>query len=437
MKHKSLTQTLVYLLLALTLTGCISMSEDVTPPPGYQQATPTVKLSATAAGDEVNPTGSPANTEGESEHPSGGTGIITVDVTNASGGDLPIEADIILNGYDQMQEVFTQTKSLSEDGVVVFEDVPMPAGRVYLAAVEYEGVSYVSGMAKVAADASDVGLEIMVFDTTTDVSGLVCERMHVFFEFGTDTVRVIQLMLLVNPGPKSVVPSEEGGAVVFFELPEVAANLNVKENITLNYLQGENGFGVGIVRPSDQPYEITFAYDMPYEKEKLDLVLPIAIDTMFAIIITPADGVKVKGEQLQDAVGRDLQGVSYNTYATADELGPGDNLEFSISGLPKMPVAADVSGETDANTDLLVGLGFLGIALIAVGVYIWSRNRGGDPVLGVADRVPPPVDDTPDDLMDAIIALDDLYDDGDLPDDAYVRRRDELKARLQQVIDDR
>jgi hypothetical protein len=35
--------------------------------------------------------------------------------------------------------------------------------------------------------------------------------------------------------------------------------------------------------------------------------------------------------------------------------------------------------------------------------------------------------------MDAILALDDLYQDGQLPEEAYTRRRAELKARLAEL----
>ena len=38
--------------------------------------------------------------------------------------------------------------------------------------------------------------------------------------------------------------------------------------------------------------------------------------------------------------------------------------------------------------------------------------------------------ETPEDVMDAIIALDDLYQAGKLPKEAYEQRRTELKARL-------
>jgi hypothetical protein len=36
--------------------------------------------------------------------------------------------------------------------------------------------------------------------------------------------------------------------------------------------------------------------------------------------------------------------------------------------------------------------------------------------------------------MDAIIALDDLYQAGQLPEDAYLKRRADLKERLQVVL---
>ena len=36
--------------------------------------------------------------------------------------------------------------------------------------------------------------------------------------------------------------------------------------------------------------------------------------------------------------------------------------------------------------------------------------------------------------MDAIIALDDLYRAGDLPEEAYQQRRAELKAKLKELL---
>ena len=43
-------------------------------------------------------------------------------------------------------------------------------------------------------------------------------------------------------------------------------------------------------------------------------------------------------------------------------------------------------------------------------------------------------DDSPENLMDAILALDDLYKEGKLPEDAYLERRAELKRRLKEKL---
>ena len=38
--------------------------------------------------------------------------------------------------------------------------------------------------------------------------------------------------------------------------------------------------------------------------------------------------------------------------------------------------------------------------------------------------------------MDAILALDDLYQEGELHEDAYLQRRAELKASLREMMDE-
>jgi hypothetical protein len=42
--------------------------------------------------------------------------------------------------------------------------------------------------------------------------------------------------------------------------------------------------------------------------------------------------------------------------------------------------------------------------------------------------------ETSDSLMDAILALDDQYQAGEIPEEAYRLRRDELKQRLQALL---
>jgi hypothetical protein len=47
------------------------------------------------------------------------------------------------------------------------------------------------------------------------------------------------------------------------------------------------------------------------------------------------------------------------------------------------------------------------------------------------------VSDSPEALMDAIIALDDLYQSGQLPESAYLERRAKLKEHLKEILEER
>ena len=372
------------------------MSGDVTPPPGYQppteapQSTPTVELAATAVaaadeaappGDTPHPTQTSAASAPEDESASERVGLISVALVNGSGSEPPIGAEVVLRGYDEMEEVYARTLALPEDGVAVFEAVPMPAGRVYLANTEYDKVGYGSGLAQIGADTSEASLEIVVFDATTDISVLAIERLHIFFDFAADgTVQVVELVLLSNPSGKILVSPDDDAPALMFEIPEGAANFGFCENMNLQYLQTHSGLGISSVRPAAEPYEVTFAFDMPYHEEKLDMALPIPLDIASVGVIVPQDGVSLTSDQLQDIEERDFQGVAYQIYSSTG-LSMGDTLRFSISGSPTLhsqQAPSDDTATTDTDTTgLVIGLVVFGVTLIGAGAYLWSRSRLG------------------------------------------------------------
>jgi len=98
----------------------------------------------------------------------------------------------------------------------------------------------------------------------------------------------------------------------------------------------------------------------------------------------------------------------------------------------------------DRQAIVLIGIGIVGILLIGVGIYLYLRDRGrllkeeqekqveqeeqddqvDEDALG-EDR---------DNIMDAMIALDDQYKVGEIPREAYEKRRNELKERLKSIL---
>jgi hypothetical protein len=83
-------------------------------------------------------------------------------------------------------------------------------------------------------------------------------------------------------------------------------------------------------------------------------------------------------------------------------------------------------------------LGALAAVLIALGIWLVRRGarREVDSVLEEADEpIPEHIHAMSEsDLMDAIIALDDRFKSGDLPEGAYLKQRGLLKGHLQEML---
>jgi hypothetical protein len=136
---------------------------------------------------------------------------------------------------------------------------------------------------------------------------------------------------------------------------------------------------------------------------------------------------------LADDGQRDVQGTPYHQYSAAG-LEANSELRLTLTGSPSSGTPTLPLG---SSSNLIVGLGGLGVALIAAGLLLYRRSQqDADLEADEAPQVPEEElgPDTPDSIMDAILALDDLYQAGELPDEAYLERRTELKTRLQAVM---
>jgi hypothetical protein len=159
------------------------------------------------------------------------------------------------------------------------------------------------------------------------------------------------------------------------------------------------------------------------------------------VLLVREDGLKVESDQLFESGRRDVQGENFTMYSSS-RLEAGSELVINISGKPTTQGAFLPGG---SGTSLIIGLGALGLALIAAGIWFFRRNQLEevyedddsieDEFLGESsygEEIPDDVDT----LMDTIIALDDLYKEGGLPEDVYHRRRAVLKDRLRDLLDE-
>jgi mono/diheme cytochrome c family protein len=365
-----------------------------------------------------------------------GFGQVEGQVINTAGGEIPSDLTVTLYGFDQMQQTFSAQAQVEADGKFAFDEVAMPAGRAFLASIEYDGVPYSSDVAVVDPDLTSLVLDIPYYETTTDTSLLSVDRLHVLFEYiEPETLRVVEMYVISNPGDRTVTAAEDGQPVISYALPDGATNLQFQDGVVgERYVELPNGFGdLAVVRPGAGQHQVIYSYDLPYQN-KLDFDHPIDLPVNAVVVMLPEDGIKIKSEQLSDMGTRDVQGLSYRLYSS-DLLRAGSNLDFYISGRPRTGGAHFSLG---SSTNLVIGLVAFGFTLILAGGWLYMRTRNGIPEqdLEETDGYPAAAEyeQDVDMLLDAILALDDQYRAGELPEEAYTKRRAELKARIRELM---
>ncbi len=359
-------------------------------------------------------------------------GLVTGIIMNASGGAIPEGSEVMLHAFDQMELVYTATTNILADGTYAFDGIELEPGRSFLSTVNYDGAVYSSEFVTGDAANNKIELPIQVYDTTDDASVLTVDRLHFFFEFIDEkTVRVIELYVISNPTKLTVRARVVGQPVLTFSLPAQASNIEFEDGeLGGRYLKTENGFGDTVpVRPGAGEYQVLVAYQMPYDK-KLELSRPMSMETKAVVILVPEESIKVKGEGIEDAGSRDVQGTQYHMYS-GKSLPKGSELSLTVTG---RPTGAGPAVSVTSNSNLIVGLGALGIVLILAGVWLYRRNNPGEePENDASDEVIAE-NESAESVMDAILALDDLFQEGQLPEEAYLQRRGELKARLKKLM---
>ncbi len=366
-----------------------------------------------------------------------GFGSVSGSIENKAGVNLPSDLKVTLRGYQHgddpnagPQEVFSQEAPVNEDGTFVFQNVEMPLNRIFIAETTIDGVNMQSGF--VIVKEGDTALDlppIKLYGKTEDPSKLVVDEARIFFEYGTDNVQVYNVYSFRNPSEETIVVKlNEKGEIPFIKSPEGTSGVGYEAmQDSENFVQTADGFAIP---PSENPYGLIAFGSLPKAEEfefSQEFVLPAASVTVYV-----PEGVTVKSDQSNDLGVQKIQDFNFQIYEL-DGIGAGEKVKLAISGIPKEEPTASAPEATASNQNLLIGAGVLGVALILAGVWLYLRDRnrpeeaGGEE--GEADEF-----ESSEDVMDAIIALDDLHRAKKISDEAYQKRRAELKEILKEKV---
>ncbi|MDX9991517.1 MAG: c-type cytochrome [Anaerolineales bacterium] len=442
----------IYAALAYARTFAYSAPLAVSPPPDSAQSAASTPEAAAPAEAESLPN-APAET-GETIPVDGGQ--VSGLVSSGAGVDLPSGLKVVLHGFDHgaggsFAETLTREASLAADGRYLFEKVEVPEGRAFYVSLNYEGLEYASEAAFVQDGLVAFDLPIEIYATSSDSSLLEIAQAHVLLDFSTpQKITIIHFFVIDNPSQTTIVAPSEGQPVVAFRLPQGFENLEFEDGaLGGRFLMTEDGFGdTTTVLPGEGQYQLVFAYDLPYSapsglarlwgSSAQELSLPLTLGARSVTILVP-EGVTASAPGLADAGLQQMGGsVNFQMYR-AGALPPGQELKFEFSGSPKS--AATLDEAPNSNQNIIIGIGALGIVLIAVGGYLFWRERRraaeeqdfpDDPETLAEDERPQP-EIGQDEILDAILALDDQFKAGNLSETAYHERRAQLKTQLKKM----
>jgi mono/diheme cytochrome c family protein len=385
------------------------------------------QLPATQA--EVDPVILPENTESSEslieEQP---TIAVTGALTNGSGAELPFGVEVTLLGYDHAIESFSQTVTANASGNYRFNDVPWFEGRLYFITVDYAGMVFTSDFSSVEPGQTTLDLPVVLYETTSSNDNLLVDRLHIFFEYTSqDVVRVVMLFLVSNSGDEAVIPVAEDLPAIHYPLPEEARNLIFEEQVTPGrFVSTPDGFGdLRAVLPHSSDYQLIFAYELPYTN-RLDFVQPFDLDVAAIGVFVPSGDIRLNGLDVSPQTAEPFGGVTYDQYELPG-VSAGEELILHLRGRHPAGSVGGGSFSLGAGTDILVG-GLVFVLALAAIVYYLRRESPGEIALDPAEERAR--------LLDAIIALDERYDAGQISSNEHSRRRAELKAALARLITD-
>jgi hypothetical protein len=356
-------------------------------------------------------------------------------VNGTEGGELPDDLSVLMliTGADGRLSGTGQA-SPDDDGRFVFEDVEVNEGDTYTVSVDHLGIFYGTSL-----DASDLDddLVLTIYETTRDASIIEVQRQVMVIAAvskGDQTVSAIEFVQITNPTDRTLAPdltNLDQISFLRFALPPNPSELTVNSDMPAGDIVSI-GTGFALTSPVvPGGHSIDFSYTFPFEDESLSFrqSLVQGADLFQVWIPETLSGVEVLGLTSIDPVN--VQGTSYRAYEGTD-FPPGQGLQLEFTGLPLPGVWVRFSSTLAGGKFWQLAIpSALGATLAAM--LLWGLIRGYSPVtavdgssgaskaVDVAERA---------NVVQTVAALDQRFQEGDLPEPEYRDQRLRLMARV-------
>lgn len=375
-------------------------------------------------------------------------------VINGTTNEALTEGEVRLRAFTvQLEEMYSETVPVNEDGSFEFLVENVPADWVFLADVAYGDLTFNSNAVQVSNAQPMAQMPLFVFDTTTDPAVVAIDRLHMVLTFAENRLQVSELYVFSNV-ETAVFVGESGDfsqGTVEVSLPTGVENVSFQRGFgtsldsfipATEFIQTGTGWADTVpLRPGAGSLNLLVSYDLAYD-DGLLLAHPLIYPVNSASAIMASAGVEITDGGWVSQGAQTTTGGSFISYINSN-LAQADAISLTLDGRPTQIVDAEGNALPVRNqtTELIIG----GVALagmLAVGFFFVQRWRTAPAAQTAGTRVSTVSTAQPKAkrraanktaLLEAIAELDDAFEAGELDETLYQQQRQELKKQLTAV----
>ena len=348
-------------------------------------------------------------------------------VNGTAGGPVPAGATVVFHEEGASRHEHREAVT-DVEGAFRFEGIVFDPDTVYGVSVTYGGAVYGVDL---DLSAQPEPVTLTVYEPVRDDSFLKVPTASVLFaqaDRATQTLWALEIVSITNDTDRTYVPGPAPMQILRFGLPAGAEGLTVDTRLLQpSVIQVDRGFGLFASVPPGE-HEVMYAYRFPYSGSEVEFSRPFRYGAERLRVLAPRDVADLYGGGLALSETVVIGEQDYHVLSMAD-VGRGELVSVTLRNLPTSSFVDGARRRVEGLPWQLAAPAFLALLLGGV-IVVAVRRRGPGAPAGATPGTVPAARGEYEELLLALVSLERRFEDGEIGDADYDRRRAALAARL-------
>ena len=350
-------------------------------------------------------------------------------VSNGTTETAVADLEVTLRGFTpEFAEAINLQGTTDADGRYSFDLRQVPPNLIYIVSTEYNAVSFASMTDQINRLMPNADFPITVFDTSTDSEIIYVEQLQIILDFIEDDVQIAELYTFSNLDNAVFIGT--GGdptlGTVQFNLPAGATQIQFQRGFSIdNFVPANDVLQTGTgwadiepIRPGRGTASMLVTYRLPFSPG-MSIGHPLPHFVNQASLLIPDTGVVINGNGWE-LLNSDILEIGPVSNYFNSNIQSASTLNIALNGRPR--VVRDALGNSIANRSQQRELILGSIGLLIAGLVIYYLLFANQSRKTSADQ-----------MLQAILELDNAYEIGQVQQEKYQQLRQAYKAELMNI----